>query len=69
MSKRRRGFPSETKLKRGVRAVRGGEKGTHRAARQQRPMPVRLRPALSSVAAGTPAAFDGIGRDYYIRDK
>jgi uncharacterized protein YecA (UPF0149 family) len=25
MSKRRRGFPSETKVKRGERAVRGGE--------------------------------------------
>jgi uncharacterized protein YecA (UPF0149 family) len=26
MSKRRRGFPSEAKVKRGERAVRGGEK-------------------------------------------
>ena len=40
-----------------------------RAARQQRPMPMRIRAALSRTAAVTAAAFDGAGRDDYYRER
>lgn len=42
MSKRRRGFPSETQVKRGDRVVHG-DKELIREARSPRPMPVQLR--------------------------
>ena len=49
------------------RAERGRRQGAARAARQRRPLPVRLRPPLSGGAAVTAAAFDGAGRAEYIR--
>jgi hypothetical protein len=49
-SKRRKGFPSETRLKRGLRVVHGRQ-GAHREARAQRPVPLRIAPALSRSAA------------------
>jgi hypothetical protein len=31
-------------------------------------MPMRVREALSRTAAATAVAFDGVGRDYYVRE-
>lgn len=49
-SKRRKGFPSETHVKRGFRIV-GGRKELIREARPRGPLPVRQREALSRTAA------------------
>ena len=66
-SKRRKGFPSETRVKRGLRFVRGGEKGAGRKARPQRSLPVRVGEEISSAAACTRAGFDGRERHDYWR--
>jgi hypothetical protein len=68
MSKRRRGFPSESKVKRGQRTTKGGETELFERLGNNDPMPVRIREALSSAAAATEDAFDGSLRDYYVRD-
>ena len=68
MSKRRRGFPSETGVKRGDRSIRGGEKELLERLGNDDLCP-RLGAALSSAAAGTPAVFDGAGRADYYRDR
>ena len=47
----------------------GRGEGTPRTARQQRPVPVRVRQALSRTAAVTAAAFDGAGRAEYFRER
>jgi hypothetical protein len=62
MTKRRKGFPSETQVKRGVRVVYGVkelmEAGTTSA---------RAAPASGSrSAAATLAAFDGVNRQHYF---
>ena len=49
-SKRRKGYPSETRVKRGDRTVRGRCR-TDRKARAQRPMPVQFAEVVSSAAA------------------
>lgn len=46
MSKRRRGFPSETRVKRGYRVV-GGSKELIRETWSERPVPVRIREVVS----------------------
>ena len=51
-SKRRKGFPSETRVKKGTRIVHGN-KG--RKARSQRSLSVRLRPQLLRNAVCAPA--------------
>jgi len=49
-SKRRKGFPSETRVKRGDRKVRGRCRAD-RKARPQWPLPMRLSEVISSAAA------------------
>jgi len=48
MRKRRRGFPSETKVKRGYRVVRG-YKELIRKTRPKRSMPMRLSEVVSRI--------------------
>lgn len=60
-----RGSPPRRTSKRGD-PCRAGEQGAARAARQQRPVPVRLRTTLSSDAAVTRAALDGSRRAEYL---
>jgi len=47
----------------------GRREGAARAARQQRPVPVRVGAPLSRTAAATAAAFDGAGRADYFRER
>src|SRR5207244_2393258 len=47
MSKRRRGFPSETQVKRGVRSVHGGKELVERLGRND--LPLRVGQALQEV--------------------
>jgi hypothetical protein len=49
-SKRRKGFPSEQRVKKGDRVVHG-DKELIREARPQRSVPVRLREVVSGIAA------------------
>jgi hypothetical protein len=49
-SKRRKGFPSETRVKKGDRVVHG-DKELIRETRPQRPVPVRLGALVSGIAA------------------
>jgi hypothetical protein len=64
MSKRRKGFPSETQVKRGVRIVHGTKELVEKVGRND------LCPAVlasrSRSAAATPAAFDGVNRHHYF---
>jgi hypothetical protein len=50
MSKRRKGFPSETRVKRGYRVVRG-QKELIRETGPQRLMPLRQPEVVSGIAA------------------
>ena len=52
-SKRRKGFPSETQVKRGVRVVHGN-KELFRKARPERSLPVRFRTQLLRTAVSAP---------------
>ena len=64
MSKRRRGFPSETNVKRGVRIVHGDKLLEEKLGRT-----IRARVAVeehSNDAASIQAAFDGVNRDEYF---
>src|SRR5690242_9387434 len=47
----------------------GRDEGAPREARQQRSVSMRIRTALSGTAAATAAAFDGVGRSYYYRER
>jgi hypothetical protein len=69
MSKRRRGFPSETGVKRGRRNARGGEKELLERLGNNDPCPCGFRTPLSSAAAVTAVAFDGSGRADYSRER
>lgn len=69
MSKRRLGYPSEAQVKRGERAVKGGEKEFSEKLGNNDLWPVRFRTPLSSAAAGTAGAFDGAGRQHYLRER
>ncbi len=64
MSKRRRGFPSETNVKRGIRVVHG-DKLLEEKLRRNDPCPVAAASA-SNAAAYRRAAFDGANRDDYF---
>ena len=48
MSKRRKGFPSETQVKRGVRVVHGDKELEEKVGRNDR-LPVRVRQAVQEV--------------------
>ncbi len=64
MSKRRRGFPSETNVKRGIRIVHGDKLLEEKLGRT-----IRARVVVeeySSGAASNQAAFDGVNRDDYF---
>jgi hypothetical protein len=58
MSKRRKGYPSEQRVKRGSRVVHGGKEFIRKAG-PQRPVPVRVRAAIQEVLSeiGTPRWF------------
>jgi len=61
-SKRRKGFPSESQVKRGVRVIYR-KQGAVQEAGSQRPLPVRLRMQLIRIAASAPddtTVSDGI---------
>ena len=66
-SKRRKGYPSESRVKRGVRVVRGDKELFLRSSDE-----TTLAPAgagdVSSAAACAADAFDGVTRDHYFRD-
>jgi SEC-C motif len=69
MSKRRRGFPSETKLKRGERAVRGGEKELIERLGSNDPCPCGSGRRFQALLPEQRPLLTALGRDYYIRDK
>lgn len=49
------------------RPRRRRHEGTHREARPQRSVPVRLSEVVSNAAACAAAVFDGVNRDHYQR--
>src|SRR5262249_36255819 len=65
MNKRRKGYPSETNVKRGIRVVHGDKELTEKLGRND------LCPCGSGKrfknAAATAAGFDGANRDYYFQ--
>ena len=64
MSKRRKGFPSETQVKRGVRIVNGDKLLEEKLGRT-----TSARAAAANAsrnAASSQAAFDGAIRDHYF---
>jgi len=65
--KRRRGYPSETRVGRGDRVVHG-DKELLREAPAATPLPLRLRTQISRPAACAPARFDGSERKHYVRE-
>ena len=65
MSKRRKGYPSETRVKRGRRVVHGDKELVEKLGR--RPLPVRIGPVLSGAAACAGAALAGSLRHLYFR--
>ena len=68
MSKRRKGFASETSVKRGNRVVHGDKELIEKLGRND-PCPLRLREIVSNATALSAAVFDGANRHYYVRDK
>jgi hypothetical protein len=58
MSKRRRGYPSETRVKRGDRVVHG-DKEFIRETRARGPLPMRVWSALSRSAASAAGGSTG----------
>jgi hypothetical protein len=65
-SKRRKGFPSETGVKRGDRVVRGSKELIEKLGRNDL-CPLRRSEVVSSAAACAAVAFDGVNRDHYQR--
>ena len=57
-SKRRKGYPSETRVKRGLRIVHGDKELLEKLGRND-PLPLRLREAFSRSAACTRASMTG----------
>jgi hypothetical protein len=68
MSKRRKGFPSEARVKRGPQTIRDGEVELVERLGNNDLCPCAPRGA-SRTAVATPAAFDGAGRAYYERER
>jgi len=71
MSKRRRGYPSETKVKVGVRVVHGGKLlVTAASCLWKSSVVVTFAHAAatcgSNDVASSRAAFDGVNRDHYF---
>jgi hypothetical protein len=69
MSKRRRGFPSESRVKRGDRAVKGGEVELVERLGNNDLCPCGSGRRFQAVLPQQWPLFDGAGRDYYIRDQ
>ena len=65
-SKRRRGFPSETRVKRGVRVVHG--EATQRKAGPERSLPVRFRAQLLRTVASAPGAMTALPEITFFRE-
>ena len=65
MSKRRRGFPSETKVKRGVRIVHGDKLLEEKLGRND-PCPCGSGQTIQTMLPPIRAAFDGANRDEYF---
>lgn len=68
MSKRRKGYPSETRVKRGPRTIRGGEVELVERLGDNDLCHVARRSA-SRTAAAIAAAFDGAERAHYERKR
>lgn len=68
MSKRRKGFPSEARVKRGPRAIRDGEVEFVERLGTMTSVRAGLRGA-SRTAVAMVAAFDGAGRAHYERER
>jgi hypothetical protein len=66
MSKRRKGFPSETGVKRGDRVVGGAKELVEKLGRND-PCPCGSTRLFSSTAACATVAFDGVNRHHYRR--
>jgi hypothetical protein len=69
MSKRRRGFPSESRVKRGDRVVHGNKELIRKAKSLVAKIHVRVdRAAAFKKCCLTSGKFDGSLRHYYRRD-
>ena len=68
MSKRRRGFPSETHVKRGERAVKGGDKEFVEKLGNNDLCPCRSGLRFQALLPQQ-GAFDGAERAYYFRER
>ena len=66
-SKRRKGYPSESRVKRGVRVVRGDKELFLRSSDETTRAPAGAE-GVSSAAACAADAFDGVTRDEYFRE-
>jgi len=69
MSKRRRGFPSETRVKRGERAVRGGEVELVERLGNNDLCPCGSGRRFQALLPQQRPLLTAQGRDYYIRDR
>ena len=66
-SKRRRGFPSETQVKRGVRIVHGN-KSPQRETGAKRRLPVRFRTQVSRTVACAPGVTTAVPGITFFRE-
>jgi hypothetical protein len=68
MSKRRRGFPSESKVKRGRRTIKGGETELFERLGNNDPCPCGSGRRFQALLPQRRTLLTASPRDYYVRD-